>query len=378
MTSMSPDNESRDFGARENPDLIGHEEAEATLLEAVYSGRLAHAWLITGRKGVGKATLCHRFAKFLLAISDPGVGKRGALFPFDRAKPVVRPDCLAIDPANPVAQRVASGTHGDLRVVERRAHEKTGKLRAEIVVEDVRAVGRFMSMTAMEGGWRVVIIDAAEDMNRNAANALLKVLEEPPGKSVLMLVGHAPGRLPPTIRSRCRILNLSPLKEADIVQVLKKRRPDLTENDLRTLAGLAEGSVGRALRLADQGGLAHYGELVDMLSLWPSFDAPTVHNVAERLAKSGEEEAYETFAGLLQWWLGRFISAVAKGEATRASNIVPAERALMAKLADGAPLPRWMEAWDRIGDLLIKGERINLDRKQVIMALFGALSATAR
>ena len=115
-----------------------------------------------------------------------------------------------------------------------------------------------------------------------------------------------------------------------------------------------------------------------MLSLWPSFDAPTVHNVAERLAKSGEEEAYETFAGLLQWWLGRFISAVAKGEATRASNIVPAERALMAKLADGAPLPRWMEAWDRIGDLLIKGERINLDRKQVIMALFGALSATAR
>ena len=375
---MPLDKKFPDFTPRDNPDLIGHEEAESTLLEAIYSGRLAHAWLITGRKGVGKSTLCHRFAKFLLAIPGLGVGGKTEAFPFGEASAIALPESLAIDAASPTARRVASGSHGDLRVVERRVNEKTGKLRTEIIVDDVRAVGRFMSMTAMEGGWRVVIIDAAEDMNRNAANALLKVLEEPPGRAVLMLASHAPGRLPPTIRSRCRALNLPPLREADIVQLLKNRRPDLTENDLRTLAGLAEGSFGRALRLADQGGLARYKELMDMLFLWPSFDVPTVHKVAERLAKTGEEEAYETFAGLLQWWIGRFISAAAKREESRAPSIIPAERALMAKLANGASLPKWMEAWERIGDLLIKSDRINLDRKQVIIGLFEALSATAR
>ena len=225
-----------------NPELLGHAAAEATLLRAFRSGRLPHAWLITGPRGVGKATLAFRFARFLLARGGPGGGAPD-LF----GGP---PESLALDPGDSVFQRVAAGGHPDLRHLKRGINPKTGRPRKEILVDDVRLANDFLHKTSAEGGWRVVVVDPADDLNSSAANALLKSLEEPPAAALLLLVGHAPGRLLPTIRSRCCHLALGPLPEETVLDLLARHAPDLEDTDRAALARLAEGSIGRALDLA--------------------------------------------------------------------------------------------------------------------------------
>ncbi|MCZ6744364.1 MAG: DNA polymerase III subunit delta', partial [Alphaproteobacteria bacterium] len=217
-----------------NPDLIGHGEAEAALLGAYGANRLHHAWLITGMRGIGKATLAYRFARFVLAG-----GGEGGLF-------AGTPDGLYIAPGHPVFRRIAAGSHGDLKSLAPGYDQDRKKMRSEIVIDDVRGIGAFLSLTAAEGGWRVVVIDGAEDMNRNAANAVLKALEEPPKRSVLLLVSHAPGRLLATIRSRCRHLPLRPLAEEDVTRLLHRLAPGLDAGEATTLARIAEGSPGKA------------------------------------------------------------------------------------------------------------------------------------
>ncbi len=196
-----------------NPDLIGHSRAEAALRQAVNGGRMAHAWLFSGPKGIGKATLAYRLARYVLCrgSAEEAVGeKMQCLFGADSADAVAPALGLETDPEHPVFRRIIAGSHADLMVVERELDEKTGRAKGQILVDAVREVKGFLSMTAGEGSWRVVIIDGADEMNRNAANALLKALEEPPERTLLVLVCHNAGRLLPTIRSRCRHLPLRP------------------------------------------------------------------------------------------------------------------------------------------------------------------------
>jgi DNA polymerase-3 subunit delta' len=230
--------------ARETADLVGHEAAEHALLAAYRSGRLPHAWMITGPRGIGKATLAYRFARFVLA---GGIAGQTDLLGD-------APTSLAIAEDDPVFRRVVSGGHADFLVIDRQMEDGKGGARTEIVVDDVRRIGRFLRLTAAEGGWRVVVVDDADDMNRNAANALLKVLEEPPANSLLLLVCHNPGRLPATIRSRCRRLALQPLDAADVDRLLASHAGDLSPGDRRILVSLAEGRPGRAIGLAAAGG----------------------------------------------------------------------------------------------------------------------------
>ena len=222
---------------RANPLLLGHEPAETTLLEAMRSGRMHHAWLITGPDGVGKATLAYRFARRLLAG-----------MPTDHS--------LALDPQHPVFRRVAAGAHADLLTVERAYDEKRKRTRTQIAVDDVRKISGFMSLTPAEGGWRVAIVDGAEELNQASANALLKILEEPPRRAILLLVCGAPGRLLATIRSRCRRLRLDPLGQDAMERLLAAYLPDRTADERGRLVTVAEGSPGRALLLAEQEGLA--------------------------------------------------------------------------------------------------------------------------
>src|SRR6266446_4070113 len=234
---------------RANPALVGHESAERELRRLDEAGRLPHAILLSGRRGIGKATLAFRLARFLLAKS---AGSSADMFG-DAVE-----SGLAIDPESGVFHRVASGGHADLLTVERAYDPRRRRLRSEIVVEDTRAIAGFFRLTAAEEGWRIVIVDGAEEMNRNAANALLKILEEPPRRALLLLVSHNPGRLLPTIRSRCRKLPLKPLGESEVVRLIGRYRPDIGYDDGRALARLAQGSIGRALDLAGAGGLDLY------------------------------------------------------------------------------------------------------------------------
>jgi len=349
---------------RENPMLLGHETAEAALLQAYGSGRLPHAWLISGPRGIGKATLAYRFARFLLAEKEGP-----ALF-------APTPSSLALPAEHPIFRRVASGGHADLLVVERSLDPRRKKLRSEIVVDDTRAIASFLRLTPAEGSWRVVVVDGADLMNRNAANALLKILEEPPKRAALLLVSDNPGRLLPTIRSRCRILALKPLAEATVQAALERFRPDLGSDDRAILVRLAEGSIGRALDLAAGDGLALYRSLVALLERLPELDGAALHALADRLQRGEGEEGFRLVAELLPGWLARMVALAAGGAAE--AGALPGEALAMRRLAARRGLDQWVEVWEKLTHLFAQADSVALDRKQVVLNAFFALEDAAR
>jgi DNA polymerase III subunit delta' len=349
-----------------NHRLIGHEAAEKTMLAAQGSGRLHHAWLLTGPRGIGKATLAWRFARHLLA------GQQGGGLFGDA------PEGLDVPAGAAGANLVDARSHPDLFHLRRTINPDSGRMRSEIVVDDVRGLGEFMHMTPALGEWRVAIIDAADEMNRNAANAVLKILEEPPPKAVLLIVAHAPGRLLPTIRSRCRRLALQALSDDTVMQLLADYAPDTKPEERRALAGLAEGSIGRALELANAGSLSLYREMVELLATLPELDMPRLHTFAERFARRGEEANadWRSLGFLFDGWLKGLARQAAVGGENMA--IVPAERGLHAKLLAAASLDRWVEAWERVAHLLSRSDAVNLDRKQTVLVSFFALQSAMR
>ncbi|HZB90047.1 MAG TPA: DNA polymerase III subunit delta', partial [Stellaceae bacterium] len=346
-------------GPRDNPLLLGHEAAEAALMQAYRSGRLPHAWLISGPRGIGKATLAFRFTRFVLAE-----GETGALF-------ASAPDGLAVPPEHPIFRRVASGGHADLLVVERGLDPRRKKLRSEIVVEDTRAITGFLRLTPAEGRWRIVVLDGADMMNRNAANALLKILEEPPKRALLLLVSDNPGRLLPTIRSRCRRLALKPLPLRLVAEALARYRPDLSAEDRAILAQLAEGSIGRALELAAAGGVALYRSLVKLLERLPELDGAALHAFADRLQRAEAEDGFRLLGELLPGWLARMV-AEAAGDAGPAAAL-PGDSQAMRRLAERRSLDQWVEVWEKLSHLFAQADNVNLDRKQVVLTAFFAL-----
>ncbi len=348
---------------RERTRFVGHKEAERTLLRAFESGRLPHAWLISGPRGIGKATLAYRFARFLL-----NGGGAGGLFG--------GPSDLAVPEDSSVIKRVMAQAHPDLRVVERSLNERTGKLRAEIVVDDVRDLAHFLRLTPSDGGWRIAIVDAADEMNRNAANALLKILEEPPDNSVLLVVSHAPGRLLPTIRSRCRKLLLKPLPAAETGELLAELLPSLSAEERQALAGLADGSPGRAVELAAAGSLELYRAVAELLGTLPSLDLTRLHALADRAARAGAEADFRTIGFLLGWWIESLVHEGARGQA--AAPVLSGDHALRQRLAQAASLDRWVDVWEKNAQLFARADAVNLDRKQVVLGSFLALEAAAR
>ncbi len=349
--------------------LLGHEEAEKTLLESFNSKRMHHAWLISGPRGIGKATLAYRFARFLLkqgSGADDGPGL------FGEALPVAAPDSLYVDPEDPVFRRVAVGAHGDLMSIEREFDEKKNRFKGVIGVDRVRGVGSFLGKTSAEGGWRIVVIDAADEMNRNSANAVLKVLEEPPEQAVLLLLAHNPGRLLPTIRSRCRTLTLNPLSEDEIVDLMGLYAPDSSADEARGLAKLAEGSFGRALSLYEEGGLELHEELQKLLATLPELDVEALHKLGDKMARAGADDAFRTLGDLLCWWLGRLISQGARGK-TSGLGLSESEDALMVRLLQQGNMTRLMDVWEKITRLFDQAQSGNLDRKQAVLTSFLAL-----
>ncbi|MCA0301130.1 MAG: DNA polymerase III subunit delta' [Proteobacteria bacterium] len=347
--------------------LLGHEAAEKTMLAAHESGRLHHAWLISGPRGIGKATLAWRFARFLLCgTSQGGLFGGGA------------PQGLDVDADAPGRALVDARSHPDLFHLRRTLHPDNGRIRAEIVVDDVRDLGAFMHMTPAMGQWRVAIVDSADEMNRNSANAVLKILEEPPPNAVLLIVTHAPGRLLPTIRSRCRRLALQPLAEDTLARLLAEKAPTLKEEERAALARLSDGSIGRALDLSGSGSLDLYGEMVGLLATLPDLDMPRLHGFAERFARKGEEAnaAWRSLNYLFDAWLKGLARNLATGQEPAA--VVPSERGLQARLAASGSLDRWMEAWEKVARLLSRTDAVNVDRKQAVLNSFLYLQSAMR
>jgi DNA polymerase III subunit delta' len=329
---------------RANPLLLGHADAETTILDAIQAGRMHHAWLITGPEGVGKATLAFRFARRLLA-GRPASG-----------------ESLALGPANLVFRRVAANSHADMKTIERELNEKTKRMKTQIAVDSVREINGFMSLTPAEGGWRVVVVDGAEEMSIGATNALLKILEEPPPRAILLLVCSAPGRLLPTIRSRCRRLRLGPLDDADMGVLLGQYLPGLDANERGRLITLAEGSPGRAMMLAEDEGLK-IALLVDrLLGDLPGVPVSRGYEIADLLGRS--ETGFSTFMDLVRAGVSAAVRDSVRGRADPEQERLVGLRSLDA----------WGEVWQGLTRLQDETERFALDKRQAIVAGIGMLS----
>lgn len=347
---------------RETPVLYGQQDAEADFLQAYNSGRLHHGWLITGPRGVGKATLAWKLARFLLATPP----EDGGMF----APPL--PDSLDIPEDHPVAHRVRGGADGGLLVL-RRGHDDKGNLRRDITVDVTRRLQRFFGLSAPDGGRRVVIVDAADEMNPNAANALLKALEEPPGDAILLLVAHQPARLLPTIRSRCRELRLHPLGAQDMAAALTQAG---VQADGPTLAQLASGSVGAAITLAQGGGAEIYASLVRIFTTLPQIDRQMALKLAESAAGKANDARFTMLLTLFDLFMARLARAGILGAGAEAA---PGEAALFARLApDAAAARAFAELGQHLGARARHGRAVNLDPAALVLDMVLQTEAEAR
>ena len=334
----------------------GHEAAEQTLREAFDSGRMHHGWLLTGSEGIGKASLAYAFARYVLAAP----GER-ATAPAGR---------LAVDPQSPAARLISARSHPGLLVIRRTADAKTKRLSSVIRVDEVRRLKSFLQLTANEGSWRVVIVDPADDLNPSSANALLKSLEEPPTRTLFLLVAAQPGALLPTILSRCRRLDLSALPPHDLLGAVTqalaqadepRQLPEAADERMRLMA-LAQGSVRRLIELSEAGGLSLYERLLALVGGLPDLDIAALHTLGEELGPAAAEQKFETFYGLLLDLLPRLVRARATGRAE-----IVEEGAIAQRLLQPETLASWAELWETIVRDKAATMALNLDRRSLVL-----------
>ncbi len=350
---------------RETPRLLGQEAAEQAFLDAYRSGRLHHAWLITGPRGVGKATLAWRIARFLLAEEPAEAGL------FGEAPP--SPTSLDLPDDHPITRRTAALSEPRLCLIRRGWDDKNKRLRGEITVDESRKLKSFLSLSAADGGRRVIIVDSVDEMNTSAANALLKILEEPPPRTTLLLVSHQPARLLPTIRSRCRELRCASLGPAPLAEALAATGTEVPANS-EALAELSSGSPGAALELMNYDGLSTYAEIVDLLSKVPAVDRAR----AIRLSEGARMNDPKTLllVRLIETFLAR-LSATGAGRPP-AREAAPDEARTLERLAPSlATAQGWADLHETLGTRARRGLAVNLDPSALILDMVLTINDTA-
>ena len=354
---------------RANPTCLGHEAAERVVLDAWESGRMPHAWLISGPEGIGKATFAYRMIRF--ALSGGGKDDGGL---FGEAAPVTS---MAVSQDDPLFQRIAAQGHADLKVLVRGMLDANNKPTPTVINAHItRKAVEFAYKTSAEGGYKVILVDPVDDMNPSAANALLKALEEPPGKALFILVSHRPGGLLPTIRSRCRSLRLSPLPLQTVEELLAGFLPDTDSETRNCLARLSDGSIGRALSLQAAGGLDLYRGFVDLLQGDP-FDWQIIHGLGDTLARKGSEAAYSSFRDLVDWWLSRAVIAAARQQ--KPPEILVGEDRAYSRLVAGNTATALDDLRRSVAGHLGRADPpANLSKKQVILLTFMTLEPAMR
>ena len=345
---------------RETRCLFGQGRAEAAFLNAWKGGRLHHAWLLRGPQGVGKATLSYRIARAMIAQEIPVPGGF-----FGDAAPIV-PVTLDVPAECPVNARIVAQAEPRLFVLRRTVNPTTGRMRNDIAVDDVRAMRRFLQLSAADGGWRVIIVDDADQMNRSAANALLKYLEEPPASCLFLLVSHAPAGLLPTIRSRCRTLDLAPLGADDLAFALGALDVRAAPGSETALAQLSTGSVGQSLRMIANDGLTTYAHLIALMSQGRGMDRAAMAQLAERCTGRQSAERYVSVLSLLQVLLARMARCAATGHP--APEAGPGEHALFAAAASAPQqAAAWAETLAKISATTRHAVAVNLDPASTIL-----------
>ncbi|PIE16309.1 MAG: DNA polymerase III subunit delta' [Rhodobacterales bacterium] len=352
---------------RETETIIGQQAAEQAFLEAYNLSRLHHAWLITGIRGVGKATLAWKLARFLLAQPEEG--------PSLLLDAPPKPDSLAVSPDHPVSHRLQALSEPRLFLLRRAWDDKAKRLKPVITVDEVRKLRNFFALSAADGGWRVVIVDTADEMNPNAANALLKLLEEPPDRTVMFLISHQPSRLLPTIRSRCRALRCAPLGADDMATALAAAGATSPANP-EALASLSGGSVGEALRLINLGGQESYQELINLFQTLPRLDRARALRLAESVVGKTKEARYDLLLTLMDLFLARVARSGATGMAP--FEAAEGEAALLLRLAPSPHAARvWAQLQQELGNRIRHGRAVNLDPAALILDMVFKIDATA-
>ena len=326
--------------------LTGHAKPQADFLAALNGGRMPHAWLLTGPKGVGKASFAYLAARLVLSG-----GSATAMSP-----------ALESDDAHLVEE----GAHPDLFVLKRDYNPKTQKFRGDIPAEAARDLRQSFNLSAGRGGWRVAIIDSIDELNRYGVNALLKLIEEPPEKCLFLIICHNPGRLLDTIRSRCRMLSFNALDESDLQSIVHGRLEGSDPNEVAASAFLAQGSAGYALMLSEEGGFDLYREMIGVLETAPQLDVEKLHGLAGRFGARAAPEQFAIFCFLLSGWLHRYVRFVSTGAGFQ--PVFEGEEALVNRLlGDGLGVEPFVALWEKVEQDSRAVEALNLDKKQAVL-----------
>jgi DNA polymerase-3 subunit delta' len=323
---------------RNNTKIFGHSAIEAALQHDLAMEKLAHGLIFAGGRGIGKATLAYRLARILLAGGDA---------------------------------RITANSHADLLVVERLYDEKKEEFAGEISVEQAREIPQFLSLTAGEGAWRVVIIDSVDYMNNNAANAILKILEEPPQKTIMILISHNVGKLLPTIRSRCRLVNFAPLSKDDFSQAIRHVAPEIYGEELLALGVLSENSVGIALELRNTGAIILYNEALDLLASVPNFDNSALLRYCEQIGSGKKAHSnWQVFVRVALCILERVTKIAISA---KIQPISEHEKDNLQKLSSLHSAEIWAEKWQQASAQFSLAQNLHLDYKQVALTFFHSI-----
>lgn len=317
---------------------LGHEEIEQKMLQSFKSGHMPHGLIFSGPKGIGKATMAYKLTKTILGHEN----------------------------------LVNSGGHPDLMSVERLYDPVKNTQKASVEVAEIRKVTPFLRMTASYGGWRIVIIDDADTMNRNAQNALLKILEEPPKNTLIILVAHRLGTLIPTIRSRTQLINFHALSPDILSNLLSQAGHDLTPNNLQTLISMSGGSFGRAQQLLEEGGLETLDTITSTMESYPNWDWPAIHALADTLGRAGQNKAYDLFAELMIWVFSELALVKAKGQ--QLDHVMLTKPALESLLKNSS-LEQLLKICENLNNHFAKVSGANLDKRQGVLHAFSLITA---
>ena len=342
---------------------LGHEEQEALLADLFVKDSLPHALILSGPRGIGKCTFAFRFARYLLKfgkVSEP----QDSLF---GGEAISFPKSMDVDLQDPVFSRVASGGHGDLLYIERAVDASKGKEKTSITVDSVRKIAPFLRKTSAEGGWRVVIIDDADTMNAAAQNAILKILEEPPKKVVIMLITHRIGELIPTIRSRSRVIGFSPLGKTALRELLGRQGFVYSPKDMDLIVAFSEGSIGQALRFAEEEGPELFAEIASLFSAFPDSNWAVLHRFADGFGGPGTEKRYALFTQLLVWIFRTLVFARARGDAPLPEFL---RGGGIERMFQTVSLDRLLGITDALQGHFARTDFSNLDKRETVRSAF--------